>query len=140
MKRLIKKLLFTLMILVASQMMMAQSFLQEWTKYEKYCSELVPDTIIIAGTVVQKAIPLNNEAGELISYIMVSCGDTTWDKYECNEFKNDNKLIINGVYWNGNWGSLISKLNCNNVEKQVICMIKREFPYFDGFIIWLKLK
>lgn len=137
-----KKLLCTLMILVASFTLTAQSFFEEWANYEAYCSELVPDTITITGTLVQKAIPLNDEQGKLISYVMVSCGDTTWDAYKCKEFKEDDSYNSNWgtVVWNGNWGTVQVK-SCNETTKKVICQIKRRQPELDmNFIIWLKAK
>lgn len=136
------KTLITITLFAFALTVSGQDFLQTWTDYEKYCNELVPDTITISGTIVQRAVPITDEQGQVISYVMVSCGDTTWDKYECDEFKNES-LHFTGFssnHWDVSLGRLvINQPSCDAVTKKVICQVKRQQSAFDElFIIWLK--
>lgn len=113
------------------------SFLSLYQDYEAYCMELVPDTISITGTVAKKAVPVE-EDGKIVSYVMVSCGDTVWSEPNCKKYLKDdepwwgNHLIADTMFF------LRTTAKCDDVSKKHVCFVKRERPSWEGFIQWLK--
>lgn len=162
-----KKLLFVFMLLPVMAWSQDSSVIplsrycdinifSEWDKYLNDCNELVSDTTDQYGIVKVNLIPVKVN-GKIMSYA-IEPQDTTWDKYECDDYKfiptdrlifnNTSVFTSNGSGYITTGGSITGSVLYSNdklytteskavqeyrIERKVICKIKKRKASFEDF-------
>lgn len=119
----------------------AQKFADLIREYEKYCAEMVQDTIEQDGTITYELVPVMNN--ERIEYYHYGKADTTWSKLECPEFK-DSDVRLHGTILR--WADRVIQLPSpefkpqKNITRKHVCLVKRRevAPFSEDFWEWVK--
>lgn len=124
----------------------AQSLPELIREYEKYCAEMVQDTIEVQGTIHYELVPVMD--GGKIDYYTYGQADTTWSKPECPEFKEfswargavlrfepDDMVLYDGRL-------VQSEIRQKRITRKHICLVKRRevAPFSEHFWEWVKSK
>lgn len=112
-------------------------------KYERYCNEIVKDTVIQLGVIKERFEAIGN------GFYRVRL-DTTWTEVDCPEYKHKELLRItklppsNEMTWpeyhvvgGEDW---VARENMREVARDYICECKRReiVPFSDHFWEWVK--
>lgn len=145
-----KKIIFTILILLVSISVQSQD-LKKWiAKYEKYCNQKVEDTIKQYGEVTYKHIPVKDNQGKILHYV-ISVKDTVWNAPNCPEFKEEVKtnygFTFTSDYYVNN-ASLTPGVISNPIEttkpitvsRKYKCLVKRKkvVPFSADFWEYIK--
>ena len=142
--------------LTATQCAVAQSLPDLIRKYEKECSQIVPDTIKQYGNVTYDLVPVKDAKGEILHYAL-GTPDTVWQEPSCPEYKDGYTLLIrsgsiryipDSTTLFGSSPSLNGPISGSEkpqktvvpITRSYICQVKlREVePFSEHFWDWLK--
>lgn len=149
-----------LLFLLLPFMVAAQSFQELILEYEKDCNRLVLDTIDQDGIISYENIPVINESGNTINYVL-SNPDTVWQEPDCYEYKNSATyyltssslgiydLVSDGYAINlpGSdiaWSSFVENIPIHKdyITRQYVCKVKKRevVPFSEHFWEWIKAR
>lgn len=140
-----------LILFLVPQLIMAQSFQELIKAYEIECSETVKDTIKQNGTVTYKHLPVRNESGDIVHFVLGK-PDTTWAKPKCHAYKR---------YASHNWqigtlsanpsltfttndgyilGTVKEEPYKSHITRKYVCNVKKREvkPFSNHFWNWIK--
>lgn len=121
----------------------AQSLPELIREYEKYCAEMVHDTIEVQGTIHYELVPVMD--GGKIDHYTYGQADTTWSKPECPEFKEFSwlrqtvfRLEPEMVLYGG--GLFQPEMPQKRITRKYYCLVKRREvdPFSEHFWEWVK--
>lgn len=125
----------------------AQSLPELIREYEKYCAEMVNDTIEVQGTIHYELVPVMD--GGKIDHYTYGQADTTWSKPECPEFKESSWARgtvlrfepAEMVLYEVSGGRIVqSEMPQKRITRKYYCLVKRREvdPFSEDFWEWVK--
>ena len=130
--------IFTIVFLLLSINLGAQSLPELIREYEEWCNETVLDTVMVGVTYELIDVPLLNESGDTIGY-RVTHSNERLDP--CPEYRDGDGTLYRisaPIKWDS-WTVGNSTFK-GSESREVICECKRRpvVPFGEGFWEWLK--